>query len=151
MKTKFIFVSIFLFAIAGIALAEDKSSASNVINLERIVVTPSRTEKGLSDVAASVSVVTDEDIKNSDAKTVPDALKNLAGIYSYDPTGVGGAGGTINMRGFYGGMSSEHLVLIDGVPQNKGQDKLVNWDLIPINNIDRIEVMRGARLKPVWR
>ena len=52
-------------------------------------------------------------------------------------------GGTINMRGFYGGMSSEHLVLIDGVPQNQGKDKLVLWDTIPIDNIERIEVMRG--------
>lgn len=142
MKKKYIFVLLFLLAIAGMALAEDKPSTSNAINLERIVVTPFRIEKGLSDVAASVSIITEEDIKNSDAKTVPDALKNLEGIYAYDATGVGG-GGTINMRGFYGGMSSEHLVLIDGVPQNKGKDKLVNWDMIPINNVERIEVMRG--------
>jgi len=142
MKKKYIFVLLFLPAIVGMACAEDKTSASNAINLERIVITPSRTEKGLSDVAASVSVITEEAIKSSDAKTVPDALKNLEGIYAYDATGVG-AGGTINMRGFYGGMSSYQLVLIDGVPQNKGKDKLVNWDMIPIANVERIEVMRG--------
>ena len=142
MKKKYIFALLFLLVTASMAFAEDKSSTSNAINLERIVVTPSRVEKGLSDVAASVSVITEEDIKNSDAKTVPDALKNLEGIYAYDATGVG-AGGTINMRGFYGGMSSEHLVLIDGVPQNQGKDKLVLWDTIPIDNIERIEVMRG--------
>jgi len=142
MKKKYIFVLLFLLVTASMAFAEDKPSTSNAINLERIVVTPSRVEKGLSDVAASVSVITEEDIKNSDAKTVPDALKNLEGIYSYDATGVG-AGGTINMRGFYGGMSSHHLVLIDGVPQNQGKDKLVLWDTIPIDNVERIEVMRG--------
>jgi len=142
MKKRYIFAFLFLLAIADRALAEDKSSASNAINLERIVVTPSRIEKGLSDVAASVSVITEEDIKSSDAKTVPEALKNLEGIYAYDATGVG-VGGTINMRGFYGGMSSHQLVLIDGVPQNKGKDKLVNWDMIPIDNVERIEVMRG--------
>ena len=133
---------VLLLATAGMARAEDKPAASNATTLEPIVVTPSRVEKGLSDVAASVSVVTEEDIKRSDAKTVPDALKDLQGIYAYDVTGVG-AGGTINMRGFYGGMSSHQLVLVDGIPQNKGKDRLVNWDLIPIDNVERIEVMRG--------
>jgi len=142
MKKKYIFALLFLLAITSSAIAEDKSSASNTVKLGRIVVTPSRIEKGLSDVPASVSVVTEEDIKSSDAKTVPDALKNLEGIYAYDATGVG-AGGTINMRGFYGGMSSHHLVLIDGVPQNQGKDKLVLWDTIPIDNVERIEVIRG--------
>ena len=142
MKNRYVFVLALLLAMPDTAFAEDRTSASNAIDLERIVVTPSRSEKDLSDVASSVSIVTEEAIKNSNAKTVPDALKNLEGIYAYDATGVG-AGGTINMRGFYGGMSSQHLVLIDGVPQNKGKDKLVNWDMIPIDNVERIEVMRG--------
>ena len=133
---------LFLLATSGVVRAEDKETPSNTVNLDCIVITPSRTEKGLSDVPASVSVITKEDIKNSDAKTIPEAIKNLEGIYSYDTTGVG-AGGTINMRGFYGGMSSHHLVLIDGMPQNKGEDKLVDWDLIPVDNIERIEVLRG--------
>ncbi|MCI0480138.1 MAG: TonB-dependent receptor plug domain-containing protein, partial [Candidatus Dadabacteria bacterium] len=124
------------------AHAEDKPSASPAVNLERIVVTPSRMERGLSDIASSVNIVTEEAIKSYDAKTVPDALKNIEGIYAYDPTGVG-AGGTVNMRGFYGGMSTYQLVLIDGVPQNKGKDKMVNWDMIPIANVERIEVMKG--------
>jgi iron complex outermembrane recepter protein len=137
-----IIVLFILILTAEAARAEDKEAQAPNTALGRIVVTPSRTEKGLSDVAASMSVVTESDIKNSDAKIVPDAIKNLAGIYAYDATGVG-AGGTVNLRGFYGGMSSYQLVLIDGVPQNKAKDKLVNWDLMPIDNIDRIEIMRG--------
>lgn len=142
MKNGYIFVLLILLATAGMAFAEDKPSASNAIKLEPIVVTSARIEKGLSDVASNVSVVTEEEINKGDAKTVPDALKDLQGIYAYDATGVG-AGGTINMRGFYGGMSSYQLVLVDGIPQNKGKDKLVSWDLIPIGNVERIEVMRG--------
>jgi iron complex outermembrane receptor protein len=142
MRRIYAFLILFLLVPTRIAIAEEKEARSKAVSLERIVVTPSRVEKGLADIAASVSVVTEEDIKNSDAKTVPDALKNLEGIYAYDASGVG-AGGTINMRGFYGGMSSHQLILIDGVPQNRGKDKLVNWDTIPIDNVERIEVMRG--------
>ncbi|MDP2928721.1 MAG: TonB-dependent receptor, partial [Candidatus Omnitrophota bacterium] len=139
---KICFLLLFALATVSMVFAEDKPAASNNVELDPIVVTSSRTERGLSDVAASVGVVTQDDIKNSAVNTVPDALKNLDGVYAYDATGVG-AGGTINMRGFYGGMSSYQLVLIDGVPQNRGKDKLVNWDLIPIDNIERVEVLKG--------
>jgi len=143
MKSKHVLLTLLFFlAVCDIARAEDKQLSSNAVRLEPIVVTASRTEKSLSDVPASMSVITKEDIENSNVRIVPDALKNLEGIYAYDSSGVGAAG-TVNMRGFYGGMSSYQLVLIDGVPQNKGKDKLVDWDLIPVNNIERIEILRG--------
>ena len=135
-------ILLFFSALCNMAHAEDKQPSSTTVRLEPIVVTASRTEKSISDVPASVSVVTKEDIENSNVRIVPDALKNLEGIYSYDASGVGSVG-TVNMRGFYGGMSSHQLVLIDGVPQNKGKDKLVDWDLIPVDNIERIEILRG--------
>lgn len=133
---------LFFLAACGMARAEDKQPPSNAVRLEPIVVTASRSEKSMSDVPASMSIVTKEDIENSNVRIVPDALKNLEGVYAYDPSGVG-ATGTVNMRGFYGGMSSHQLVLIDGVPQSKGKDKLVDWDLIPVDNIERIELLRG--------
>ncbi len=142
-KNKYILFTVLFFLTAdNIVRAEDKQLSMNAVRLEPIVVTASRTEKGLSDVPASVSIVTKEDIEKSNVKIVPDALKNIEGIYAYDASGVGAAG-TVNMRGFYGGMSSHQLVLIDGVPQNKGKDKLVDWDLIPVDNIERIEILRG--------
>ncbi len=122
MKSKHVLLTLLFFlTVCDIARAEDKQLSSNVVRLEPIVVTASRTEKSLSDVPASMSVITKEDIENSNVRIVPDALKNLEGIYAYDSSGVGAAG-TVNMRGFYGGMSSHQLVLIDGVPQNKGKD-----------------------------
>lgn len=143
MEKKHLFLALMAVSIIfSTARAEDKQAPSSAVALDRIVITASRSEKSISDIPASVSVVTEDDISNTNAKIVPDAIKDLAGVYAYDATGVG-AGGTINMRGFYGGMSSYQLVLIDGVPQNKGKDKLVDWGLIPTENIERIEILRG--------
>jgi iron complex outermembrane receptor protein len=126
--------------LANNAWAEgEEDIKTEFIALEPITITASRIERRLSEVSSSVSVVTESQIKDSNAKSIPDLLKDLEGIYMYDSSGVGTAG-RINMRGFWGGMSTHQLILIDGIPQNKGKDKLVDWDLIPLENIERIEL-----------
>lgn len=121
---------------------EAKDSGHNIISLEPIAVTASRTEKRLSEVPASISVISRKEIEASNAKDVPTLLKATEGLYTYDSSGVG-RGGRVNMRGFWGGMSTHQLVLVDGVPQNGAEDKLVDWDRIPLDNIERIEVLKG--------
>ncbi|MCK4325961.1 TonB-dependent receptor [bacterium] len=120
--------------------AEEEEIAK--FDLGEVVVTATRTAREMSSVSSRVSIINEEDIKSSNAKNVPDLLKSLEGIHVYDSSGVGTAG-RINMRGFWGGMSTHNLVLIDGIPVNKGKDKLAEWNLIPLDNIERIEVVRG--------
>jgi len=126
----------------GIILAQDEDNKEMSVDLEPITITAAKIARGLSEVPSSVSVIEEKDIKDSNAKSVPDLLKNLEGIYTYDSSGVGTVG-RVNMRGFWGGMSTHQLILIDGIPQNRGEDKLVDWDLIPLDNIERIEIVRG--------
>lgn len=123
--------------------AEEKQNvAGNSVILEPITVTASRAERRLSEVPSSVSIITKREIKDANAKSVPDLLKDTEGIYMYDSSGVG-TSSKVNMRGFWGGMSTHYLVLIDGIPQNKGKDKLVDWDFIPLDNIESVEVLKG--------
>jgi len=133
--------TLFLGGFEGMVLAEEDRGAGKIA-LKPITVTASRTERRITEVSSSVSIITEEQIEDSNAKNVPDLLKNLEGIYTYDASGVGTAG-RINMRGFWGGMSTHQLVLVDGVPQNESRDKLVDWGLISLDNIERIEVVRG--------
>lgn len=121
---------------------EDKYINSKIIELEPITVTASRTTRKVSETPASINILSAQEIAQTSAESIPDLLKNVEGIYTYDSSGVGSTG-VVNMRGFYGGMSSHQLVLVDGIPQNKGKDKLVDWDLISMDNIESIEVVRG--------
>lgn len=125
-----------------VSAEETKAAEPGVISLEPIAVTASRTERRLSEVPASISIISRKRIEDSSAKDIPDLLKSTEGVYAYDPSGVGTAS-RINMRGFWGGMSTHQLILLDGVPQNAAEDKLVDWDRIPLENIERIEVLRG--------
>lgn len=142
-KRLLLFTGIMMLAmLKGVYAEEDKYINAKIIELEPITVTASRTTRKVSKTPASLNIISAQEIAQTNAKSIPDLLKNVEGIYTYDSSGVGSTG-VVNMRGFYGGMSSHQLVLVDGVPQNKGKDKLVDWDLISMDNIESIEVVRG--------
>ena len=138
-----IFLLVWLMLISAVYAQTDNAINSKDIDLERITVTASRSARFVSESPMNVSVISAQEIVQSNAKSVVDVLKTQDGLYAYDPSGVGASGMSVNMRGFYVGMSSHYLVLVDGIPQNKGKDKLVDWDLISLDNVERIEIVRG--------
>ncbi|MFH1504448.1 MAG: TonB-dependent receptor [Candidatus Omnitrophota bacterium] len=121
-------------------LAQD---SIGVIDLEPITITGSRTEKSASDSSCAINVISGKDIEKSSAKDIPSLLENIEGVYVYDASGTG-TSSRINMRGFWGGMSTHQLVLVDGVPQNSLNHKLVDWNSISLDNVEQIEVVKGA-------
>lgn len=138
-----ILLGLIIFVVSvDIYAGETQYSRAKVVELEPITVTASRAERRISEVPSSTSIISEKDIQNSNAKSIPDLLKDVEGVNMYDSSGVGTVG-AVNMRGFYGNMSSHQLVLVDGIPQNKGKDKLVDWDLISLDNIESVEVVRG--------
>ena len=105
-------------------------------NLDQMVVTATRTMKELQEVPSSVSVVTAQDIEERNINSVPEALQTLPGVYMNQA-----AQGGITLRGFG---STELLVLVDGQQMNTTYNGSVNFNMIPVENIERIEVLRGA-------
>ena len=90
----------------------------------------------MQSVPASVSVVTAEDMEQKNIMSVPEALQTLPGVYK-SQTLQGG----IQMRGFD---STDILVLVDGAQINFPYNNAVAWEMIPVENIERIELVRGA-------
>lgn len=105
-------------------------------NLDQMVVTATRTMKELQEVPSSINVVTAKEIAEKNVTSVQEALQYLPGIYMNQS-----AQGSIQMRGFN---SSDILVLVDGVQMNDTYDGSVNFNMIPVENIECIEVLRGA-------
>lgn len=114
------------------------SAAEHVPNysLDQLTVTATRSMKNIQQIPASVSVITEQDINNHNFQSVAEAMQYLPGVY-LNQNSQGG----ITMRGFD---SSNILVLVDGLPVNSTYNNKVNWETIPVNNIKRIEVVRGA-------
>ena len=85
---------------------------------------------------ASVDVVTAQDIQERNVKSVPEALQQLPGVYMSQV-----AQGGIQIRGFE---SDNILILLDGMPMNTTYNNNMEWEMLPVENIERIEVVKGA-------
>lgn len=120
------------------AWADDKTTIGEV------VVTATRYEEKTTDVPASVSVITEEDIKRSTAQNIPDLLRTLPGVLVNDITG-NRRSFTVDLRGFGETAPLNTLVLVDGRRLNEPDLSGVDWTEIPIERVSRIEVIRGGR------
>ncbi|GBG58120.1 colicin I receptor [Sporomusaceae bacterium FL31] len=119
--------------------SQDASQYS--FNLDELIVTATKTLRETKKVPASVTVITAEDIKKMNIMTIDEALGNSVGIFVDRPKGIADVGAGIMMRGF---SDSNVLVLLDGQPMNVSYDGSVNWNAIPIQSVERIEVVRGG-------
>ncbi|MCK0510623.1 TonB-dependent vitamin B12 receptor [Aromatoleum buckelii] len=108
---------------------------------ETVVVTATRTARTMSDTLASVSVVTREDIEAMQARSSLDLLRGLPGMSIGNNGGLGK-----NTSIFLRGTESDHvLVLIDGIKVGSATSGATAIQDIPVEQIERIEVVRGPR------
>lgn len=120
-------------------VAQDKGQLNTIV-----VTTAGGYEQNIADAAATISVITAEELEKKSYSDVTDALKNVPGVFVQG----GGTNQTISIRGMG---SAYTLFLIDGKPMNDGgllttnggvQGASVNF-LPPMEAIERIEVIRG--------
>jgi len=108
---------------------------------EPIVVTATRTARTADETLASVTVITREDIERTQAKSVAELLTGETGL---DAAVNGGYGKTTSL--YLRGTNSDHtLVLIDGVKINSATNGIASWQYLPVEQIERIEIVRGPR------
>lgn len=124
---------------AGLPVSAEEAAAS--YELEEMVVTATRVRENADKVPASATVITAKDIEKINATTITDALKQIMGIFVDRPKGLADTANGIEMRGFG---DADILVLYDGMPMNNAYDGGVNWTAIPVDDVERIEVVRGA-------
>ena len=120
------------------------SAEETVTTLDPVVVTATRQEEPVSSVPADITIISAADISQSTATTVPDLLRTQPGIQVKDITGSQ-RNFQVDMRGFGETAQSNTLVLVDGRRINQADLSGTDWTLIPLNRIERIEVIRGGR------
>lgn len=90
----------------------------------------------------AVTTITEKEINNIQASTIPDILQHY-GFTKYS----NGTGSPVDMsvaqRGFLKG--SDLVVVVDGVRLNELDDNEIYWPLIPVANIERIDIYPGAQ------
>ncbi|MFQ6066240.1 MAG: TonB-dependent receptor plug domain-containing protein [bacterium] len=111
----------------------------SILELEKIVITATRTPHLLKDVPVSTTVITGKEIEQTGASTVADALENVAGMR---PAAYGGPG-SLTTAHIRGSAADQVLVLMDGRELNPAASGTVDLGFLPVQIIDRIEVVRG--------
>ncbi|HXY96942.1 MAG TPA: TonB-dependent receptor [Steroidobacteraceae bacterium] len=109
--------------------------------LQQVIVTASRVPEPEDQSLFSVTVLTRADIEARQVLSVQDLLADLAGI-NIDNTGGLGQQSSVFIRG----ADSDHtLLLIDGVRVGSATLGTAPFEIIPLEQIDHIEVVRGPR------
>ena len=115
-------------------------SLESLMNME--VTSVSKREQKLSQAAAAIFVINQDDIRRSGALNIPDLLRMVPGL---DVAQINANTWAISARGFNYQFSNKLLVLIDGRTVFTPSQDGVNWDTqdVPLEDIERIEVIRG--------
>ena len=117
------------------------AQAQEATDLDEVVVSGTRTEVAVEDSLVPAQVIGRDAIQRSQARSLGEVLQGRAGISIANQGGAGKIT-TLNLRG----AESDHvLVLVDGVRMGSATAGLPALQDLPIDQIDRVEIVRGPR------
>ncbi len=125
---------------------EEKKSAPDTREpaiMQEVVVTASRHSEASSRVPANVTVIGPAEIKKSTAQNIPELLRAQEGVQVTDITG-NHRSYSVDLRGFGDTAPQNTLVLVDGRRVTQSDLSGTDWTLIPLDRVERIEVVRGG-------
>jgi iron complex outermembrane receptor protein len=110
-----------------------------VNNLNVVVVSAGKYEQRLEDITVSMEVIKPKLIENRNTVNITSVLEQTPGINILDqePQIRGGSG-------FSFGVGSRVATMIDGLPIMTGDAGRTDWQFIPVENIEQVEVIKGA-------
>jgi iron complex outermembrane receptor protein len=109
---------------------------------DEVVVTATRFPEENRALPIGVTVITAQDIARSTSQTLPQLLSNRAGIQIRDASGSPDQ--QVDMRGFGITGDQNTLVLLDGQRLSENELTTARWSTVPLDSIERIEVLRGS-------
>jgi iron complex outermembrane receptor protein len=142
--TKFLFLTLFLMLISFPAMRvtaqEQQEEGKQIVTSEKIQVTATRIPEAVEPEPASITIVTGEELRDTGASNLSQALSLVSGV----SIARGGDGGPASSVPEFWGLREfdAFLLVVDNVPW--GGAFAPALATIDLNDIERIEVMRGA-------
>ncbi len=126
----------------AVAASVQAQAASDRV-LSDTVITASRLPQDPTLLPMGVSVITAEEIRSAGVTDASDAIRWLGGVVTRIDT-TGGRNPTLDLRGFGETAGSNLVIMVDGVRLNEGDmgGAAISW--IPVDSIERIEIVRGS-------
>ena len=122
-----------------------QSAHPQTVALQEVVVSASRFEEYRVNAPIALQVLSKEDMANSGAASVPDALRILAGInVRSNATGQLDLNSVVDLGGFGVTATQNTLILVDGRKLNPIDSSEVAWGSVSLSSIERIEIASGG-------
>jgi len=128
-------ITIFLTSVS--AYAEEQIPS---YDMEEIIISADADRQAVSTSEVNVKIVNPGSVK-----TVPELLRRISGLNIQMRTSYDNQDSTVKMRGLD---AKRYTVLIDGRPMNMSGvmgGSFINWNNIPLDTIERIRIIRGAK------
>ena len=113
---------------------------------DQVVVTASRKAQSLNLAPASAVIVTSAELAKKQLQTFDQAIDHVPGVVVSRSSGSNVQ--SLSIRGASetagGGVGNRVLLLIDGRPALSPESGGALWNLVPLNSLERIEVVKGA-------
>ena len=109
------------------------------IRTNEVVISASRRVQAVQDVPISIATIDQNDLARRNVVGLDEALRYVSGINVVRDQ--------INIRGSSGfafGVGSRTMVLLDGFPVISGDNGDIKFDVLPVADVQRIEVIKGA-------
>ncbi len=135
-------INLFLISFAVVSLFLPQSAVAGddeITVLDTMIVTESGTKRRLLDTNASISVLTEKDIKDSGQTRTADLISSIPGVVNQKA----GSKTYFSIRGTRSSLSGGAAIYVDGRPINVGIYGYSKIDTIPIANIKKIEVIKS--------
>lgn len=114
------------------------------IPIDQFVVTATRTGNLMVNTPVRVNLISPKMLEGVPSQNVDEVLQYSPGINYSRPFGIFSTKGIVTMRGMSGKEQGRVLVLLDGVPVNKSDGGTVDWNMIDLNSVQKIEITKGA-------
>lgn len=127
---------------------EDESDKTpgieGLMELDPFLFTGRRLQEFPENIPASVTSIDRQEIENTGSTTLVDVLEKKAGLYFRSLTGTP-VESQVDMRGFGENSGVRTLIIVDGVRLNRPDVAPLNWLQLPLGEIEKVEVLRGAQ------
>lgn len=107
--------------------------------LDQLVVTAGKFEQKLGEQTVSLEVIKPSMVENTNSTAIDQTIQRIPGVDVVD--------GQANIRGGSGysyGAGSRVMLLMDDIPVLTADAGFPNWDFLPIENLEQVEIIKGA-------
>ena len=132
---------IFILFLFGTTMAQGYAEEISA-TMDEVVVTGTRVPQRMRKIPANVTVIDNEAIEESNAQNLPDLIRSKEGVGVRNLLGNAKTA-EVDLRGFGEAGPFNTLVLVDGRRINAPDMSGVDWAQIPLEQIERVEIVRG--------